>query len=85
MNSLMNANNHAKKIYASLIPEREVAVQQFEALEGHITNFTSFGEDPLRSHPNLVAEREAKFHEQYPDFTEFFHTIVNGDSSLLYQ
>ena len=62
-----------------------MVVQQFEALGGHITNFTSFGEDPLRSHPNLVAEREAKFHEQYPDFTEFFHTIVNGDSSLLCQ
>ena len=30
----------------------------------------------------LVAEREAKFYERYPDIGPFFYSTVNGDTTL---
>ena len=52
------------------------------SLGRHITTFSSFGEDPLRSNPQLVAQREAEFFAHYADFNNIFHTAVNGNFSL---
>lgn len=81
-NRLMDGNNQAKLIDGSLIVESTVAVNQFEGLGGRITSFSPFGEDPLRNNAQLVTQREAEFHERYPDFSNFFYTVVNGDCSL---
>ena len=78
----MRRNNQAARITPSLLPEPEDAVQQYEASGGHLTIFSSFGEDPLRDRLDLVNQREAEFLKKYPDFGGFFYHVVNGDHSL---
>ena len=81
-NTLMERNNQAVHIDPHQLPSPDVAVQMFEANGGHLTIFSPFGNDPLKDHMRLAAEREEKFHEQYPEFQPFFSTVVNGDNSL---
>ena len=56
-----------------------MAVVDFETRGGQLTLFSEFGEDPLLYNPSLIAQREAEFHLRFPDFANFFHTVVNGD------
>ena len=42
----------------------------------------SFGEDPLQGNPSLIAQREVEFHRRFPDFSDLFHTVANGDHYL---
>lgn len=79
---LMQRNNQTVHIDPNQLPSPDAAVQMFEAQGRHLTHFSSFGQDPLMGHARLVAEREAKFHERYPDFAPFFYSVVNGDNSL---
>ena len=65
-----------------MIPEADVAVQQFQSAGGRLTIFNCFGEDPLQGYPALVAQREADFFSCHADFSRFFHTVVNGDYTL---
>ena len=62
--------HHAKMIDDLNIPETEVAVRRFESFSGRLTVFSQFGEDPLRQHPDLVAQREADF--MNPNLIYFF-------------
>ena len=78
-NRLMLENNQTAQIDLNLIPDAESAVEEFEATGGHLTLLSSFGEDPLQGNLALVAQREAEFYGRYPDFSQFFHTVVNGD------
>ena len=78
----MRRHNQAAHVAHSQVPEPNTAIRMFEAHGRHLTLFSPFGEDPLVGQPRLAAEREAVFHQQYPDFAPFFHTIVNGDNSL---
>ena len=78
----MYSNNHAKPVDGSVLPQEDVALRQFEDLGGRITTFSPFGEDPLRHSVQLANQRETEFKEHYPDFSCFFHRIVNGDNSL---
>ena len=57
-------------------------MRQYEEAGGHITHFSKFGEDPLVSDTILYHQREAEFHQTYPDFDPFFHKLVNGDDSF---
>ena len=75
----MLRNDHAVQVDFSILPEVQLAVQEFESNEGQLTYFSVFGEDPLCNNPALVTQREVEFHRQFPDMTEFFHTVVNGD------
>ena len=54
----------------------------FEENGGHLTIFSSFGEDPLQGNPYLVAQRETEFYRRYQDFRNFFYTVANGDFVL---
>ena len=54
----------------------------FEENGGHLTIFSSFGEDPLQRNPYLVAQREMEFYRRYQDFRNFFYTVANGDFVL---
>ena len=78
----MQKNNQAVRISLHQLPSPDEAVQMFEANGGHLTIFSPFGDDPLKDHMRLAAEREENFHEQYPEFQPFFSTVVNGDNSL---
>ena len=78
----MDDNNQAKHIGVSQITETNVAVRQFEDLGGRLTTFSSFGEDPLKGNAHLLDERVARFQQRYPNFNNFFHSVVNGNYSL---
>jgi len=70
------------KLTLCLLPDVQSAVHDFEESGEHLTMFNCFGEDPLQRNLSLVAQREAEFHRRYPDFGNFFHTVVNGDYFL---
>ena len=78
----MERNNQAVHIDPHQLPSPDLAVQMFEANGGNLRIFSPFGHDPLKDHMRLAAEREERFHEQYPGFQPFFSTVVNGDDSL---
>ena len=78
----MERNYQAVQIDCRHLPSPQEAVEMFEAHGGHLTLFSPFGQDPLAGHSQLIAEREDKFNERYPDFAPFFSTVVNGDNSL---
>lgn len=78
----MVKNNQTVAIDSLLVPDPQVALQQFWSHGGHITEFSSFGYDPLEGNSEFFAQRESRFLEQYSDFGPFFHRIVNGDYSF---
>jgi hypothetical protein len=61
------------------------AVRHFESCGGHLTVFSPFGEDPLKENPQMANERERQYSERFPDFSIFFHSVVNGDFDLFKQ
>jgi hypothetical protein len=81
-NTKMRSNYQTAKIDSFAVPEPDNAVQMFEANGGQLTYFSPFGHDPLEQYPELVDERQSTFHSYYPDFAQFFYTIVNNDYSL---
>lgn len=78
----MKRNNQAVQLDPLLLPNPDVAVQQFESFGGHLTLFSPFGHDPLQNRQDLVGQREAEFQSRHPDFGVFFYTVVNGDYSI---
>ena len=78
----MLQNNQAATLPRHTLPEAIDAVQNFEASGGQLTRFSSFGHDPLQTRPDLLTQRETLFKERFPSFDEFFHTVVNNDTSL---
>ena len=81
-NRLALVNNHAQPVSAQVIPSVDDAIQQYEAMGGHLTLFSPFGKDLLADHPDLVAERERQYYGAYPDFATIFHEISNGHTQL---
>ena len=81
-NRLALVNNHAQPVSSQVIPSVDDAIQQFEAMGGHLTLFSPFGKDLLVDHPELVAERERQYYCAYPDFATIFHDISNGRTQL---
>jgi len=75
----MLTNNQAVQVDCSLLPEVEMAVQDFESKGGQLTHFSSFGKGPLHINPTLVTQRKMEFSRRFPNISEFFHTVVNGD------
>lgn len=74
----MRENNQAKDINHHLVPETDTAVRQFEGFGGHLTIFSSFGEDPLKDSSELFTQRQSLFNRRYSDFGPFFYSVVNG-------
>ena len=81
-NHLIASNSHTARIDSYLIPLPEEAVRQYQQAGGHITHFSGFGEDPFINNAILSHQREAKFHQRYPNFESLFHELVNGDDSV---
>lgn len=80
----MTKNNQTVTIDPLLVPDSQLALKQFQSHGGHITEFSSFGHDPLEGNLELFRQRESKFLERYSDFGPFFHKIVNGDYSFFH-
>ena len=78
-------NSRTVKVDEHMLHEPDEAVTRFESCGSHLTLFSPFGEDPLKDNPQLANERERLFLEQFPDFSVFFHSVVNGDFDLFKQ
>ena len=81
-NQLMRRNSQVMPVDPALVLEPDDAVISFEAHGGHLTLFSSFGHDPLCHRDDLIKLREEQFFSCFPDFSRFFHTVVNNDMSL---
>lgn len=86
---LMHGNNQVMPIDVTLVPDTDDAVEMYQSHGGHITRDNRFGHDPLGTREDLMKIREERFYDQYPNFEETFHSVVNFDysifrSSLLY-
>ena len=77
---MMN-NYQAMNINNTIIKDPSDLVKEFEDLGGHITEFTPFGEDPLRDHSDLISRRDHYFFKKIPRFEPIFYAAVNGDIS----
>lgn len=51
-------NSCMAQVDSDMLPDVDSAVAEFESNGGQLTIFSSFGEDPLRLSPILVAQRE---------------------------
>ncbi|KXJ07190.1 hypothetical protein AC249_AIPGENE13490 [Exaiptasia diaphana] len=60
------------------VPTTEEAIAMYEANGGRLTRESTFGEDPLRDHPTLVAERDRLFQESNPDVNYIQGNLANG-------
>lgn len=56
------------------------AVTQYEGSGGNLTVWSDFGLDLLSSNANLLSERQRLFHTKYHNFSQIFHSLVNGDT-----
>ena len=74
----MTKNNQTVTIDPLLVPDSQLALQQFQSHGGHITEFSSFGHDPLEGNLELFRQRESKFLERYSDFGPFFIRLSMG-------
>lgn len=81
----MEHNNQAVRVDPQLVPPTDEAVRQYNNAGGHLTQFSPFGEDPLKDHSNLAYQRVREFHQRYPSFDIFFSSLVNGDDSFFRQ
>ena len=72
-NELMRQNSQVVLVDPHLLPDPDVAVQEFESFGGNLTLFSPFGHDPLQERLDLVTQRETEFHRCYPDFGLFLY------------
>jgi len=75
----MSNNNQVPQVDSTMIPTPDDALLHYQSLGGEITVFNSFGEDPLKERPDLIADRERQYGQCYPNFDEIFYTTVNGN------
>lgn len=70
-------------IPVGVLPHGDVARQQYIDQGGSITQFGTFGVDPLRNRADLVIRRDALFEMQNPSFDVVFSNVVSGNGNLL--
>lgn len=56
-----------------------------ESLGSHLTHISPFGQDPLKGHGHLCRKRDERFKARFPNYEEFFHSVVNSDFTLFCQ
>ena len=81
-NERMVKDNRVKRIDRSLLPTPNEIVQQYRQSGGHITEFCSFGSDPIANNLNKCIVRNTSFSQCYPSFDAIFHQLVNGNETL---
>ena len=69
-----------------MLPEPSAAVERFESFGGHLTLFSTFGEDPLQDREEMTWSVKEKliFLTWYPDFGPYFYRVVNVDYTLFH-
>ena len=74
---LMRRNNGSVQLPIWQVPTTEQAVRTYESLGGRLTEYTPFGEDPLKNHPELQTVRLGEFQRRVPSFESIFNSTVN--------
>ncbi len=75
---LWDENCHTKELTEaekSLLPSGSIPADEYRGLGGTITEFGSFGKDPLLGRPDLLAERKMIVKDRFPDFEETSGTV----------
>ena len=67
---------------SAVVPETQAIVDKFESHGRKLTTFSFFGQDPLQHREDLLHMRDEEFFKRYPDFSAFFHSVVNHDYSI---
>lgn len=78
---MMENNNQIGQLPLSNIPDLEDVLQEYPSLGGQITDFNTFGTDPLEQRSDLIEERKERFKLQFQTFDPIFYDIVNGRSA----
>ena len=64
----------------TLVPIVDAAVDMYQA-QGTLSPPSTFGQDPLAGHQDLLDQRLASFKASFPAYEPLFHGLVNGDAS----
>ena len=67
------------KLPATIVPEYDTAVSQFESMGGHLTHVSQFGIDPLARQGHFIDQRYHNFQQTFPDFAPIFHALCNNN------
>ena len=79
--NLRNDRNRAVPIDPDLVPSAEEAGDSYEALGGRLTQFPSFGIDPLHQTAELVRLRDQQFTDTI-NIREAKAEVMNGTDRL---
>ena len=75
---MMKKNNHATKINPLLLPSPEEAAHEYGSAGGRLTISSQFGDDPLKTFPELTQKRDTEFLRHY-SYEQIFYNVVNGN------
>ena len=64
------------KLPATIVPEYDTAVSQFESMGGHLTHVSQFGIDPVAGQGHFIDQRYHNFQQTFPDFAPSFMPCV---------
>ena len=78
-NRLQDEVYHTCRIHGSEVPDGDRAIQQYRQQGGHITDPTTFGNDPLSGDPSLLREREARWLQECGNVSDMFSQVVSGN------
>ena len=83
-NQAVLSNNQVARIDPQLVPTVYQAIQSFEEDGGHLTHFSSFGEDPLAHSASLMEQRATQFNQRYPSFDKWEGLSFQGRFTFFY-
>ena len=78
-NVLARRENRIVKLTPASIPSTHTAIQLHEHNRHQLTRESSFGTDPLASHPRLSMLRERDFMVKHPSLDDIMRSLLHGD------
>ena len=66
---------------SSVVPTTEMAVSQYRACGGRITESSHFGRYPIANSIEKCQWRDNAFHQHFPQFNTIFYDLVNRNDT----
>lgn len=82
---LMARSNKAQRVTNSVLPSPGAAVHMYTSSGGNLRDPGPFGIDPIDTNSSKTNIRSSAFSEKFPSFSNIFHEVVNGNSSIFQQ
>ena len=73
---IMMRSDQTMKIDNTIIKDASDIAREFEDLGGHLTEFTPFGEDPLRDRSDLISRRDYYFFKKFLNLSPYFMLLL---------